>query len=324
MDTIKVVRDACGALRLEHPYVFPNATAVTVGTFDGVHLGHLALLTQLKREAALRHLSSMVVTFDRSPLATVRPGHPYTRLNDGAEQLTRLEAVGVDITVVLPFDGPLSLLDADQFLEQVVVKMLHAHYMLLGYDHSFGHASHYGNQLNIDQLATRHGLTIQRADMACDTEGNPFSSTRIKQLLGRGEVVAANQLLGYRYPLSGIVVSGQHIGRTLGYPTANIVLAEPHKLVPPNGVYAVYVRVGERVFPGMLYIGNRPTISSEQERSIEVHLFDLDEELYNKSICIELEKFVRRDQRFSGREELIRAIQEDERVIRELLGCSKV
>lgn len=323
MDTIKIIRDASGALRFEHPYIFQKPTAVTIGTFDGVHLGHLALINDLKRAAAARNLASAVVTFDRSPLATVRPGHPYSRLNSYREQITRLSVAAPDITFVLPFDRALSQLNADDFVQQVVVDMLHAHHMLLGYDHSFGHASHYGTAPETEALGARHGISIERAAAACDPEGNAYSSTRIKTLLRRGALREANQLLGYAYPLSGVVVGGRHLGRTLGYPTANIELDDAHKLLPPNGVYAARARIGNELCPGMLYIGNRPTMGDEEERSIEIHLFDRSEELYDRYISIEIEAFVHPEHHFGGTEQLTQALQAYEAEIRALLGCPR-
>lgn len=320
MDTIVFQRNINGLLTHNalRPLAYPIAT--TVGVFDGVHKGHRFLIEQLREEAASRGLPSAVITFDRPPAATVRPGHKYEVLNSHREQTERLSMTGVDFTLILPFDSILAGLSAGQFMGQILREQLGVSYLLMGYDHQFGHPEVGGGTPDYISLGRQHEIHVAMAPPALDNEGVAYSSSRIRHLLREGKIATANHLLGYPYRLSGWVVPGDRIGRTFGFPTANIALDDPHKLIPPNGVYAAVATLENKRYPGMLYIGKRPTIERGLSRSIEINLFDFDRDIYGKSLSIELLTYTRGEQHFHSKDELVACIRRDETIVRDFFA----
>lgn len=285
----------------------------TIGFFDGVHRGHQHLLRQVLEVAHQRHIASLVVTFFQQPRHVVT--HETDRfflLTTTNEKLHLLQQAGIDHCEVMEFTPELALMTAHDFMQ-----LLHDKYgvsaLVIGYDHRFGHNRsegfddyvRYGKQLGIEVLQA--------------TQFPAVSSTKIRELLLEGDLEAANQILGYRYMLEGQVVNGFHIGHTMGFPTANLQVA-PEKLIPADGVYAVMVELDGEQHQGMLNIGTRPTLANSDERSIEVHIFDFHDNIYDKELRLSLVKRTRGEVRFASKEQLILQLQQDAAEIKTILG----
>lgn len=285
----------------------------TIGFFDGVHRGHQHLLRQVLEVAHQRHMASLVVTFFQQPRHVVT--HETDRfflLTTTNEKLHLLQQAGIDHCEVMEFTPELALMTAHDFMQ-----LLHDKYgvsaLVIGYDHRFGHNRsegfddyvRYGKQLGIEVLQA--------------TQFPAVSSTKIRELLLEGDLEAANQILGYRYMLEGQVVNGFHIGHTMGFPTANLQVA-PEKLIPADGVYAVMVELDGEQHQGMLNIGTRPTLANSDERSIEVHIFDFHDNIYDKELRLSLMKRTRGEVKFASKEQLILQLQQDAAEIKTILG----
>lgn len=306
MVTIAIPNDYNAPFR-DLPWI-PNVAA-TIGTFDGVHFGHRFLLDQLKKMATEKHLPTMVITFDVPPISVVRPGTAYQKLTTIGEKLLRLEAEGVDYTVVLPFTPELVAMTADTFITTILHKRLHVKALLVGYDHRFGHGRISGLE-EYKRIAAPLGITVKKASQA-EIGGVPASSSAVRQALINNNLALANQLLGYDYILTGKVEHGFRIGRELGFPTANLTVSDSHKLIPCDGVYAVRAIVSGKRYNGMLYIGRRPTLNNGDQRTIEVNLFDFDKTIYGSQIRVEFVAFIREDMKFDSLEALRQQIQAD-------------
>lgn len=298
-------------------YVKPPYPVVTVGTFDGVHLGHRKILERLRQIADSRNGNVVVLTFYPHPRKVISGrDSDFEMLNTPAEKAELLEAAGVDVLVIQPFTLEFSRLEYDAFVQQVLVKALGVKILVIGYDHQFG----FGRKGGMDALRVfgpQWGFEVEEIPKQ-DIEAVTVSSTRIRRALHAGEVELARQLLGYSYPLSGTVVQGRQLGRTLGYPTANIRVDDPDKLVPGNGVYAVTVDWEGQTVKGVLNIGNRPTFD-HGARSIEVHLLDFSGDLYGKPIHLRFERYLRSEMKFDAVDDLVGQIDRDCERCREYL-----
>lgn len=303
----------------------------TIGFFDGVHRGHRYLIEQVRQVARERGLAPAVVTFPKHPRQVMQPEYAPRLLTTFEEKMQLLSRVGVEYCILLAFTPELAQLTARQFM-QMLADDYGVRALVIGYDHRFGHHRsegfeeyvRFGQELGMEVIQA-HQLPQEEATVA-------VSSSRVRQLLERGEVAEAAHLLGYRYFLQGEVEAGYQVGRTIGFPTANLLPDNPLKLIPAEGVYAVRVAlldapasaVGQQAadlswYGGMLCIGRRPTLQNGSERSIEVHLFDFSGNLYHRSLRIELVQFTRQEQRFDSLEALRQRIALDEQEIRSLL-----
>ena len=285
----------------------------TIGFFDGVHLGHRHLLRQVIEVAQAYNLTSMVVTFAQLPRKVVNHDScRYSLLTTTEEKLSLLKMVGISHCEVMDFTPKLASLTAYEFM-RLLRNKYHVHALLIGYDHRFGHNRsegfedyvNYGKELGIE--------VIQATEL-------PFvSSSKIREMLLCGDLQVANKCLGYPYMLRGQVVSGFHVGQTLGFPTANLqVTAE--KLIPANGVYAVMVDFDGKRYQGMLNIGTRPTLANGDERSIEVHIFNFHNDIYNKELRLSLIKRTRGEVKFDTKEQLTLQLQQDAAEIKIILA----
>lgn len=291
---------------------FGNVTnpIVTMGTFDGVHVGHRSLLDRINSIAEQEQGESVLLTFHPHPRLVLFPEQNDLRmLNSPTEQIERLEAAGLQHLIIQPFDLAFSRLSALEYVRSLIVEGIGAHKMVVGYDHRFG-KNREGDFRLLREYAEMFGFQVEEipAQMLLDVN---VSSTKIRKALESGDLLSANQLLGYNYPLSGIVIEGDGIGKTMGYPTANLQLDDPLKLVPASGVYAVNARLGTRHFPAMMNIGTRPTISDSGELRIEVHLLEGGSKIYGESIEVELVARLRDERRFASKEELTRQLAFD-------------
>lgn len=277
---------------------------VTVGFFDGVHRGHQLLLNQLKCRAAEIGGQSVVVTLWPHPRMVLGKANADFRfLTSLDEKLCLLEKSGIDHAIVLTFNQQFASLSAGEFISQVLVNTIGARYLIMGYDNYFGH-DRQGNFDVIRNLASPFNLEVEKFKEYASADGK-VSSSAIRHALAAGNTEKAASLLGRCYFLQGKVVLGKQIGRTIGFPTANVELFEPLKLVPREGVFAAMVHVGDRFYPSMLNIGYRPTLAEEKPiRTIEAHLFDFDGDLYNQTIMVNFVARLRDEQKFNGLEAL--------------------
>lgn len=287
----------------------PQAIVATLGFFDGVHRGHRHLLAQVKHNAAQLGLSSAVITFPVHPREVLESDYQPPLLCGFDEKLTQLATTDIDMCIVLPFTKALSELSAHNFIHSVLKKQIGVHTMFVGHDHRFGHNREEGFQ-DYAMYGTQAGIDFVQAT-EFRANGMDVSSSKIRKLLSNGNVTVANRLLSYNYTISGKIIEGYQVGRTIGFPTANIQSWERYKVIPALGVYAVHVHIGKTTKDGMLYIGTRPTLSGEQKISVEVNIFDFEGDLYNQSLTVEFIDFIRPDQIFQNLDLLVKQIRKD-------------
>lgn len=294
----------------------------TIGFFDGVHSGHRFLIEQVKKEAKLRNLPSAVITFPVHPRKVLEADYQPALLCGYNEKIDRLASTGIDYCISLDFTKEISKLSADQFMSDILKDKLDVNTLVIGYDHRFGHNRANGFS-DYQKYGKEIGINVIQAKEL--TGGIHVSSSYIRELLGKGNVEKAGQLLSYNYTISGKIVEGFKVGRTIGFPTANIKVWETYKVIPAFGVYAVYAIVEGIRYDAMLYIGQRPTLQNGNNISIEVNILDFDGDLYNKELTAEFLEFIRPDEKFSDIESLKKQIISDkESVIRVLKNIKKV
>ena len=282
---------------------------VATGFFDGVPTGHRLVIKQLVEAAAVRGDESMVVTFWPHPRNVLQKEARSLRLLTTLDQKKQqLLDLGVDHVEVLPFTKDFSTMTTEDYL-RMLMENYGAKTILLGYDNRMGCDAKGADQ--VAAIASGLGLEVIRTEMVSSEKGYAVSSTKIRQRLEEGDVREAASMLGYAYSLHGVVVAGNRLGRTIGFPTANMQLYEPLKLVPCNGVYSVEVETLGQRFLGMCNIGCRPTISSGNARTIETHIFDFDEDIYGLDMKITFFERIREERRFDSLEELKRQLETD-------------
>ena len=300
----------------------------TIGFFDGVHLGHRFLIDEMKEIAKARNLPSAVITFPEHPRAVLHADYQPKLLNSFEEKLQQLETTGVDYCIVLDFTIELSRLSAKEFITSILAKSLHVKTLLIGYDHRFGHNRsegfedyvRYGKEIGIEVIRAK----AYTSNIEIGNEPNiPVSSSLIRKLLHEGEVSLAAHCLKYEYFLDGIVVGGYQVGRKIGFPTANLRVDDPDKLIPADGVYAVWVTFDGKTYMGMLNIGVRPTIDNGPNRTIEVNILHFHSDIYDKFIRLTFVKRTRPELKFSSIDELIVQLHKDAEETEAILLASK-
>lgn len=291
--------------------VFRNAV-VTIGTFDGVHAGHRKIIGLLISEARAVNGESIIITFHPHPKKVVGANpqsvHLLTTID---ERITLLESLGLDHLVVVPFDLHFSNLSAKEYVEEFLLKKFSPHTLIIGFDHRFG-KGRTGDFHLLEEYAANDQFRLIEISQHVIHELK-VSSTRIREELQKGDPDEANELLGYTYFFSGTVVTGDQIGRTIGYPTANIRLETPEKLLPANGIYAVFARIRgehETIYKGMMSIGFRPTVGGTREVT-EVYLFDFSRDIYGKELQVFVVTRLRDEVKFSDLASLTRQIDQD-------------
>ncbi len=293
---------------------------VATGFFDGVHVGHRLVIRQLVEAAAVRGDESMVITFWPHPRNVLQKEARSLRLLTTLEEKKRmLLDLGVNHVEVLPFTKDFSMLTTEDYMNLLKDKY-GAGAVLLGYDNRMGFDAKGADE--VARTAEKLGLEVLRADMVSSDKGYAVSSTKIRERLEEGDVRSAASMLGYDYGLHGVVVSGNRIGRTIGFPTANMQLYEPLKLVPANGVYFVNVSTLGRKFYGMCNIGYRPTVGSGNGRTIETNIFGFDEDIYGLDLSLTFIARIREEKRFGSLEELRRQLELDRDTCLEMLHTS--
>lgn len=296
--------------------LFRNAV-VTIGTFDGVHLGHRQIIDRLVSQAKSIGGESVIITFHPHPRKIVSSTILGVRLiNTLEEKIQLLEQLGIDHLVVVPFTDAFANQEAPDYVRQFLVEKFHPHTIIIGYDHRFG-KERKGDYVLLEQLAPEFGYHLEEIPKHVLDEIS-ISSTRIREALLEGKIEIADKLLGYEFFFSGVVVHGDKLGRKLGYPTANLKALDEEKIVPGNGIYAVYATVGKEVelqhpanrIKGMMSIGFRPTVDGKK-RVIEVNLFDFDKEIYDQIMMVYVKKYLRQEVKFDSLEELVKQIDQD-------------
>ena len=276
-------------------FTSPAKTIVTLGTFDGVHKGHRSILEKLVNSGNATGCESVVLTFFPHPRMVLQQNSDIRLLSTMAEKAALLEQTGLDNLIVHPFDMAFSRLTAEEFVKDILVDKLNIQKIIIGHDHRFGR----NRTANIDDLirfGIEYGFEVEKIS-ALEVDEVSVSSTKIRNALSEGNVATANAYLGYPYFLTGNVVQGKQLGRTIGFPTANIAITEDYKLIPANGVYAVTATIEGSIIDGMMNIGNRPTVDGTQ-RTIEVHLLDFSGDIYGKSIQVNLLSRLRDEEKF--------------------------
>lgn len=274
---------------------FSNAV-ITIGTFDGVHLGHLTILQQVVAHAKELGGESIVLTFEPHPRKLLFPDQPIKIITPLEEKIKLITQAGIDHVFVVPFTESFAALSAEAYIKDFLVKHLQPKGIVIGYDHQFGH-DRAGNIKLLQAYESELGFKVYEIP-AKQIEDAAVSSTKIRNALTAGHVNDANKMLGRRYCLTGSVVSGAQLGRTLGFPTANIKPADTEQIIPGNGVYAIQTVIASDTYNGMMNIGIRPTVSNELSLHIEAHLFDFNRDIYNQSIEIVFAERLRDEQRF--------------------------
>ena len=284
---------------------------VTIGTFDGVHLGHREVIAELRRITRETGGESVVFSFFPHPRMVVTPKEDTIRLlSTQAEKSALLEELGLDHLVVYPFTKEFATLTYTDFVKDILVSKMHIHKLVTGYDHKFGHGRE-GDFHALNRLGEQYGFEVEQLNPLL-VENMAVSSTKIRMALEVGDVGKANHFLGYAYLLKGKVVEGRRLGRELGFPTANILPDDHHKLVPYDGVYAVYIHVEGARYQGMLNVGTRPTVNSNVDhRSIEVHIFDFSRYIYDQPISVSFVERIRDEVKFESLEGLKEQLGKD-------------
>jgi len=290
---------------------------VTLGTFDGVHRGHQAVLAEVTRRARAGKLTSVLVTFDPHPLAVVNPPAAPKLLTLPEEKQDLVTAAGIERFVLMPFTPAVAQLDAEAFVRRLCDEYAMRE-LVMGYDHGFGRGRS-GDVELVQRLARTQDFAVAVVDAVRDN-GQPISSTLIRTALAHGDLDAAGRWLGRSYGIRGKVVRGAGRGRTIGVPTLNLEAPDARKLLPPDGVYAVRAKLKDaRVFGGMMNQGARPTFG-EQARTLEVHLFDFDGELYGETVDVAWVRRLREVQAFPSREALVAQLERDRQAARATLN----
>ncbi|WP_075351304.1 bifunctional riboflavin kinase/FAD synthetase [Algoriphagus marinus] len=275
---------------------------VTSGTFDGVHLGHQKILQRIREIAKSIDGETVLITFWPHPRLVLFPNEHNLRLLSTFEEKTKLlRQFGVDHLVSIPFTKEFSELSSEEFIQTVLVDKIRCKKLVIGYDHRFGK----NREGSFDYLQANHskfGFELEEISRQ-DVDDIGVSSTKIRKALEAGDVITAINYLGRPYELNGLVIKGQQIGRSIGFPTANIHIPNDYKLIPKDGVYAVEAMVNEKIYKAMLNIGNRPTVDGHK-KTVEAHLFDFQGDLYDKQITIYFKAFLREERKFEGLEAL--------------------
>jgi len=282
----------------------------TVGFFDGLHAGHRFLIEELKTLAKNQKLKSIVVTFAVHPRKVLDVDFHPEILTPLPEKLTQLESMGIDGCVILDFNTEMAKLSAYEFLKVILKEQFNVHTLLVGHDHRFGHNRTDGFP-EYKKYGEALGMKIIQATRFNTEMDKHISSSEIRNALKKGEVELANRLLTYEYSIQGQVIEGFKVGRTIGFPTANIEPNDPEKIIPATGVYAVRVLWNNQQFKGMMNIGHRPTLDNGQNTTLEVHILDFNQDIYHQIIKIDFMGRIRDEQKFHGIEELKEQLQKD-------------
>lgn len=281
--------------------------------FDGVHLGHKYIMDELKKAGSENNLETAVLTFWPHPRFVFNPNEDLKLLNTLEEKTLLMEKYGIGSLFLKEFDEEFRNLTGEEFVRQILINRLNVKYLIIGYDHSFG-KNKSGNFELLKKLSKELDFEVEQME-AINIHENNISSTKIRKALLEGNIIKANEMLGYQYSLSGTVVHGKKIGRTIGYPTANIE-TENIKLLPKKGAYIVEVFIKNQSYKGMLSIGTNPTVNGEK-LTVEVYILDFEEDIYDENITVKFRDFLHDEIKFEGMEKLVERLDEDKRLTKE-------
>lgn len=299
-----------------HEFTTTKKTVFTLGTFDGVHVGHTKIIERLLN-ASSEDEQSLVLTFFPHPRMVLQKESDIKLLNTIQERTALLQKAGLQNLIIHPFDQAFSRLTAEEFVKNILVDIFNIKKIIIGHDHRFGR----NRTANIDDLilyGKEYDFEVEQIS-AQEIDEVSISSTKIRKALTAGKIALANEYLGYNYSFSGTVVHGKKLGRTIGFPTANLKIEESYKLIPANGVYAVKCKVGNQDVNGMLNIGTNPTVEG-QGISIEVNLFDFDSDIYGEKITVEMIKRIRDEHKFASVDELKAQLSKDQNFALQIFG----
>lgn len=283
-------------------------TILTLGTFDGVHIGHKKILERITENTENGKYESLVLTFFPHPRMVLQEKSEIRLLNTIGEKIKLLEATGIENLIVHPFNESFSRLTAEEFVRTILVEKFQIQKIIIGHDHRFGR----NRTANIDDLIAfgiEYGFEVEQIS-AEEIQDVSVSSTKIRKALNEGNMALANEYLGYNYFLNGTIVKGKQLGRTIGFPTANINIEEDYKLIPKIGVYVVKATINNESLFGMMNIGFNPTVNGEKQ-TIEVHLFNFDKDIYDQNIEVSLLHYIRDEQKFSSVDALKAQLHQD-------------
>ena len=283
-------------------------TILTIGTFDGVHLGHQKVLERLTKEAKNNNLKSTVLTFFPHPRTVLNPNKPLKLINSVNERTDLLSKSKIDNLIIHPFDKSFSELDPEKYVLEILVKKLKAKIILIGYDHKFG-KNRTADINDLKMYGEKYGFKVIEIK-AEEISNIAISSTKIRKAISEGDISTAKEYLGYDVSLSGRIVHGKSIGRTIGFPTANVEVSEEYKLLPKNGVYLIQSIINKKQVFGMMNIGVKPTLI-ESSKTIEINFFDFEGDLYDRNIRVNIKQFIRDEIKFESLELLKSQIQKD-------------
>ena len=292
-------------------------SVVTIGTFDGIHLGHQQILSRLIKSSKNKDLNSVVLTFFPHPRIILNKYNEVKMIDTLDEKIIHLNEIGIDSLIIHPFDRNFSLLSANQFIKDFLVDKLKIKHIIIGYDHRFGK----GREASVTDLknyANDYDFTVEEIK-AQEIEKITVSSTKIRNSINQGDIKTTEKYLGRYFNLTGKVVKGDGLGKKINYPTANIFIKETYKIIPKDGVYLVETIIKDKLFNGMMNIGHRPTIGTKN-KSIEVHLFNFNEDIYGQVISIKMISKIRDEKKFSSIQALKEQLVKDENYCLKLIN----
>lgn len=294
-------------------YTENTPKVLSLGMFDGVHFGHISIINLLKSLAQENNLETAILTFWPHPRKVFNPNDELKLLNTLNEKLNLLENANLDVVFLKSFDENFRNLTGEEFIRQILVEKLNVKHIIIGHDHVFG-KNKSGNFELLQKLSKELDFVVQQLDAVKEGEFN-ISSTKIRNCLANGNIIGANKMLGYHYSVSGKVIDGEKLGRTIGYPTANIEVDEL-KLLPKKGAYIVEVYVKNKFYKGMLSIGTNPTVNGDK-LTVEVYILDFNKDIYGDEITVKFRDFLHEEIKFESLEKLIERLDEDKRLTKE-------
>ena len=290
--------------------VFKNAV-ITIGTFDGVHMGHRQVLAKLKQEAINADGESVLITFDPHPRKIIQTASlPIKLINTLDEKVELLEEFGIDHLVIIEFNTAFAEQTAEEYIRDFLIRQFQPHTIIIGYDHRFG-KNRAGDYKLLEKMAEVYHYRLKEIS-AHEMNEIKISSTRIREALMQGNMDDVNHLLGYTFFFSGKVEDGDKLGRQLGYPTANLKLLDDEKIIPGDGIYAVYATLENTKYKGMMSLGFRPTVNGTK-RVIEINLFEFDQDIYGKMLKVFVKRYLRAQVKYNSTEELVKQMAEDKK-----------
>ncbi len=308
---MKIYKDIKKFIRVDNP-------VVTVGGFDGLHLGHRKIIDRLIKEAKKQKGESVLVTFNPHPRLVLFPGEKDLKLlNTIEEKIKLLENSGIDNLIIIPFTKEFSRLTSEDFVKDILVKKIGVKKLIAGYNHHIGRDKK-GDFSSLVELSRKYNFDIEKVSFY-KPEEKPVSSTVIRKALFRGDIEKANKMLGYKYPITGKVVRGNGRGKKIGFPTANVETENEYKLIPFDGAYAVEIELNGKIYKGMCNIGIKPTFK-DNKRTVEVNIFDFNKEIYGELLTIYFVSFIRKEKKFKNPDLLREQLKTDAKTINKILS----